>query len=336
MTDLGKLYASLLAPTHLETTDARVFAVSPIDQFPSYFVARAINDSPALLIEASAQKRSPISLQNLTITFDTQCVLRFDDKLYNTSAIVVECVSQDVLLRDYFLKIGGHIIERLGLTPTANEVASAIDALVSLFQRLSRPPRREAQGLFGELIVIDAALDAAVLIDAWHADPLDRFDFTFRDARLEIKTSATRQRCHDFTFEQCTPPLETPALVVSMFVETAGGGLSLGALIARIENKLGHHPELTIKLHSVVADTLGMTVLQALELRFDEQLANATIAFYDLSLIPAVRGFLPPQVSAVRFRSEIGALKPLPLQEVGRFIPGLTLTHLFATRNHSH
>jgi hypothetical protein len=332
VTDLGKLYASLSAPTHQEATTARIFAVLPIDQLPSYFVARAVNDNPALLIETSPQRRSPISLQNLTITFDTQCVLRFADKLHNTTAIVVECVSQDALLRDYFLTIGGHLIKRLGLTPTANEVASAIDALVSLFQRLSRPPRREAQGLFGELIVIDAAFDVAALIDAWHTDPLDRFDFTFGNARLEIKTSATRQRCHDFTFEQCTPPLETSAMVVSMFVETAGGGLSLGALITRIENK----PDLIIKLHSVVADTLGMTLLQALDLRFDEQLANATIAFYDLSLIPAVRGSLPPQVSAVRFRSEIGALKPLPLQEIARLVPGVAWTRSFATRNRSH
>lgn len=202
------------------------------------------------------------------------------------------------------------------------EVASAIDSLVLLFQKLSRSPRREAQGLFGELLVIDTSSDPATFLDAWHTDPGDRFDFTFASSRLEVKTSANRQRCHEFSLEQCAPPADSTVTLASLFVETVGGG-SLKALVERIEAGLSSRPKLIVKLHSVLADTLGAALLEALGQRFDEQLAMSSLAFYDLSTIPAVRGPLPPQVTAVRFRSELAGVSPLSTQRLGHLMPGL-------------
>jgi hypothetical protein len=323
VTDLGELYASLSPPAHQEAVSVRVFSVRPIDQVPGYFVGRGANDNPALLIEIEGRMRAPIVLQNLMITFNTHCSLNLDREQRDTDAVVIECLSPDPYLTKYFLMVAGHLLDRLGLAPTADEVALAVDALVSLFQKLSRPPRREAQGLFGELIVIDAALDAAALLDGWHADPLDRFDFTFENSCLEVKTSASRQRCHDFSFEQCTPPVQTSAILASMFVETAGGGLSLEALVARLQARFSARPEFIVKLHAVVADALGSGLPQGLSHRFDEQLALSSLAFYDLSLIPAVRGPLPPGVTAVRFRSEIGSLEAMTSGEVASKIPAL-------------
>jgi hypothetical protein len=82
-------------------------------------------------------------------------------------------------------------------------------------------------------------------------------------------------------------------------------------------------PKLMVKLHSVLADTLGAALLEALGQRFDEQLALSSLAFYDLSTIPAVRGPLPPQVTAVRFRSELAGVSPLSTQRLGHLMPGL-------------
>jgi hypothetical protein len=219
--------------------------------------------------------------------------------------------------------IVNHFLDALGQAPTTDHVASAVDSLVLLFQKLSRSPRREVQGLFGELIVIDASSDPATLLDAWHADPGDRFDFTFTSSRLEVKTNASRQRSHEFSFEQCAPPPGTTATLASLFVETAGGGLSLRTLVERIEARFGSRPNLIVKLHSVLADALGAALLEGLEQRFDEQLAQSSLAFYDLSRIPAVRGPLPPEVTAVRFRSEIAGVMPLDMETLGLLIPAL-------------
>jgi hypothetical protein len=320
---LGELYALLSRPARQETT-ARIFSVLPVGGRPGYFVGRGANDNPALLMEIHGRTRAPIALKNLLVTFNTHCALNVDREQRDTYAVVIECLATDAGLRDYFLMIANHLLDGLGDAPTTDEVAAAIDALVSLFQKLSRSPRRQAQGLFGELLVIGTASNAATLLDAWHADPLDRFDFTFASSRLEVKTNANRQRRHEFSLEQCTPPVDISAIVASLFVETAGGGLSLKVLVERIEARLSSKPGLIVKLHSVLADTLGTGLLEGLNQRFDEQLALSSLTFYDLSKIPAVRGPLPPEVTAVRFRSDIGLVTPIPVQKAGRFTPGLT------------
>ena len=324
MTALGELYALLSQPAWQESATARIFSVLPVDRRPGYFVGRGVNDNPALLIEIRGRTRAPISLKNLLVTFNTHCALNVDREQRDTHAVVIECLAADPGLRNYFLMIANHLLDRLGDAPTTDEVAAAIDALVSLFQKLSRSPRRETQGLFGELLVIGTASHPATLLDAWHVDPLDRFDFTFATSRLEVKTNANRQRRHEFSLEQCTPPGEISAAVASLFVETAGGGLSLSALVERIEACLGSKPELILKLHSVLADTLGTGLLVGLEQRFDEELALSSLAFYDLSTIPAVRCPLPPEVTAVRFRSDISLVTPIDVQQVGHLTPGLT------------
>jgi hypothetical protein len=236
---------------------------------------------------------------------------------------VVECLANDPQLCQYFLTITGHLLDELGPTASAGEVADAIDALVTLFQHLARPPRRETQGLFGELVIIEAAGDPVAMLSAWHADPFDRFDFVFGSSRLEVKTNADRRRSHDLSFEQCNPPPATTATLASLFVETSGGGLSLESLIFRVEARLTRHPSSILKLHAVVSDALGVALPSALGQRFDEQLAFSSVAFYDLTMVPAVRGLLPSEISAVRFRSDISGLEPMGRDLIARVLPAV-------------
>lgn len=323
MTSLSELFAALARPSPPAGSDRRVFSVAPLEAAEGYYVARSEADQPALIIEVSGAPRSPIVLLNLSVRFNSPCTLNIGAAQRASTATVVECLTTDERLLRYFFTVAERLIQELGAKPHHDEVAAAVDALVSLFQRLSRPPKREAQGLFGELVMMAAAADPCVLLDAWHSDPLDRFDFAFHDARLEVKTSSARRRAHDFSFEQCNPPSGATATLASLFVETSGGGLTLETLISRIEARLGGRPTLVLKLHTVVAETLGLGLVSALAQRFDEELAFTSIAFYDLATIPAVRDPLPPEVSAVRFRSDLTTLTPLSIVEASARIPAL-------------
>jgi hypothetical protein len=63
VSDLGEVYASLPPPCR-SAPSARVFSVRPIEKLLGYFVGRAENDNPALLIEIDGKARAPIILQN--------------------------------------------------------------------------------------------------------------------------------------------------------------------------------------------------------------------------------------------------------------------------------
>ena len=193
----------------------------------------------------------------------------------------------------------------------------AVRRLVDLFQRLERPSSRSVTGLFGELYAIHASTSPATAVDAWHSAIDDRFDFSIGDVRLEVKASSTRQRAHSFSLEQCTPPPATLGILLSLFVETSGGGLSLLELVERIERHLDGNLDLILKLQETVAEGLGATAATALSMRFDEDLARSSLQVYELIAIPAVRDGVPSEVSQVRFRSDISRT---PIADVAALI----------------
>jgi hypothetical protein len=320
---LAELFASLPQPAR-GAAQSPTFSVAAIPGAAKYFVARSQSGQPSLLIESDGRSRSPILLQNLAVTFNAQCLFELSSARRAARAVVIECLATDEALKEFFFTIAGDLLEALSAEPTPDEIANAIESLIELFQRLSRPPRREAQGLFGELAVIDAAHDPHALLEVWHNDPFDRFDFAFATARLEIKTSASRRRNHEFSFEQCHPPIGTTATVASLFVETSGGGLSLQSLIERIEHRIARDPRALTKLHAVVADTLGAALPHALGQRYDEQLAFSSLSFFDLMSIPSVPAPLPLEVSGVRFRSDITGCTPMPAADLAARMPAAT------------
>jgi Putative PD-(D/E)XK family member, (DUF4420) len=269
--------------------------------------------------------RAPILLQNLRVMFGIQCSLSFAGQTRSVSAVAVECLSDAPALQAYFLTTAGNALESLGDEVSPDELVTAVDALVSLFQKLSRPPRRHAQGLFGELLVIEQSSDAAAFVQSWHNDTMERFDFAIDDVRLEVKTTAARARRHEFSLEQCLPPPGTSGLLVSLFVETSGGGVSVRELMERVESRIANRPELVVKLYAEVADSLGAGLREGLDERFDEQLALASLAIFDLSAIPAIRSELPNGISRVRFVSDIGGVEPLGAGEVRNRFPQLGL-----------
>ena len=105
--------------------------------------------------------------------------------------------------------------------------------------------------------------------------------------------------------EQCTPPAATLGILVSLFVETSGGGLSLLELVQRIEQQLDGCVDLILKLQETVTEGLGSGAATALAMRFDEDLTKSSLRVYELTSIPAVRDGVPSEVSQLRFRSDI-------------------------------
>jgi hypothetical protein len=60
-----------------------------------------------------------------------------------------------------------------------------------------------------------------------------------------------------------------------------------------------------MKVQRVVAQSLGSPTNQLLAMRFDEALCRSSLQLFDLKTIPAIRNGIPPEVTGVRFRSNL-------------------------------
>jgi hypothetical protein len=309
---LEDVFHGVASPTADQPTKA-IYAVRPIPGYESYFVGKD-RDSHACLLVATADQAgrlaSPIRLENLDVQFELRCQLRQSGEPERTGAFtVVRCRSLDDETVRYFLSVCDTIVGILGDKPKQRDVATAVHRLASIFQKLQKLPTRPVSGLFGELYLISRSACPPRATEAWRADDTARFDFAFENARIDVKAASGRLRAHTFSYEQCTPPPGTVAVVASLLVEQSSGGITLRSLVSEIEVSIAAYPDLVLKLREVVAATLGTGLIEALAISFDAKLAESSLCFYDLRKIPAIREPLPNGVSDVHFRSDLSLLE---------------------------
>lgn len=216
---------------------------------------------------------------------------------------VLECTAGAEAI-PMFAEAAAILLRLLGPTPTMVAAAVAVARFAAIFSALSRPSSQSVTGLIGELMLLLMASDPARAIACWRLSTIDKFDFAGRDARVEAKAFSSSLQLHSFSWEQCNPP-DGCSLVASLRVEAAGGGMSVGGLLDRIEARLSGAPDAAARLRETVASTMGRSLPQALRVMFDEPLCRASLEWFDLHDVPAIRGDLPVGVGALRFTSEV-------------------------------
>ncbi len=306
--EFSALLDELSTPTS-DVAGAILFAVRQVPGSRSYYIGKDTTAQACLLVVTEAntgRKPPPIRLESLDAQFDLVC--QVTDETENVSEgrfTVIRCRSHDVETARYFLSVCRILIRHLGDLPSQRSLSAAVQRIASIFQSIRKPPSKSLNGLFGELFLISQSRKASVAVAAWRIDGFARFDFATGDVRVDVKSSASRLRTHSFSFDQCNPPPGTDAIVASVLVERIPGGLSIAGLIDIIESMVSADEELVLKLHEIVAATLGADLAKSLNVSFDSRLAESSLLFFDLRDIPSIRGPLPAGVTDVRFTSDL-------------------------------
>jgi hypothetical protein len=206
-------------------------------------------------------------------------------------------------------------------------VKAALQRLVELFRALERPPRKSVLGFWGELFVISRATDVLTTVQAWHLLPEERVDFSLGFQRLEVKAANGRRREHHFALEQLVPVPATRIVIASLLAERSSAGPSVSDLLGSIRSAARDDAELLLHIDGVIAGALGAAWRRAMDERFDDRLAASTLAFFDSGTIPKPTTVPRPEVSEVRFKSDLTRCAETPRealrQEGGLFAAAL-------------
>lgn len=298
------------------TNNEDYFSANLIPDYEPHRLGKDVQGRPLLLISIldvpSQRQLAPIVLEHITVMYDLNCsVSRPDGTLETGRFTVVRCTGEDSTLQDYFLKVASTILISLKDRPTRTDVAHAINQLIELFRTMAKAPRKSVQGLWAELFLISQTSQPAALVDAWHTVPEDRYDFAMDNQRIEVKSFTGNTRLHHFSLEQLHPPEGVKVLVASVSVESSQAGESITDLREKIQIRLSGNLDPLLHIDRVIALTLGDAWQQASDTRFDERLAEESLAFYETSEIPSVNPNLPVGVSEVRFRSDLTEAAPV-------------------------
>jgi hypothetical protein len=297
-----------------------VFNVKRLADSSVFYAGRDSRGCASILIATSESGRTvPLRLAGIEAMFSTPCqIVESGLQPITQTVTAIICTNQDREVSAYFAYIMEALLPLLGDSPTTEKVAEAVRQLVDLFQKLRSPARRSLLGLVGELNVIEAASDVAVAVRSWRSDDEERFDFGVRRLRLDVKASSNRQRVHEISFEQANPPDGTTGIIASIWIEAMAGGVSLSELLNSIERRLSDRPREIARLRTIVANTLGEALPQAMDWRFDKKLAESSFRYFDAKNIPAIRPPLPSGVSSARFVSDLSGCMPIELHRLNR------------------
>lgn len=284
-------------------------------------VGKDPSGAAALLIatphDGSGTRSIPLELQHLVVQYDVRCLVWHEDGSSKEAIFtLIRCREPDRILTGYFLRVIESMVPLLGANPSEAHVRELVGHLAELFRALQMPPRKTVQGLWAELFVIAEAASAEELVAAWHISPSEPFDFSHLSQRIEVKSTAGPVRQHHFSLQQVSPPAGTRAIVVSLLVERAGGGVSVAGLATRIRSRLGASADLMLRAEQVVAASLGQDWRVGLQESFDSERAAESLAFFWEESVPCVSRDLPRGVTDVRFCSDLTNVVPIDSRDL--------------------
>lgn len=288
-------------------------AVSAIRCGPTkqHLLVKGQYGEPLLLLasELRVNPRAPISLKNVSVSFDVS----YETTTLETGSVSTGCFCrfscdpQNSTLHRYFVEILAATAEAHEGRLTQTVVDDIVEALLELFRKMAAPPRKTVAGLWGELLLIHAGAHPGVFVDAWHSAVTDTFDFSFLDARLEVKATERPIREHEFALKQVRGG-RPGDLIVSVRLARS----SVGATVLDLTRDIASRVSLIQqeKLWRLVLETLGDGAEGAEEQTFDVVTAIGDLLFLPAIAIPA------PTVSVVdesvildvRFRANISAI----------------------------
>lgn len=313
--DLAAIFEQIQPPA-LSSAVGADFCALPVPSLERHRVAKDAQLAPAILIsvtDAPGESRlSPIVLENLKVQHDVDCrITRPGGVSEEGRFTVVRCTGTDPTLQSYFLRVAAAVLQSLGATPSRLSVSQAVNRLAELFHAMSDPPRKSVQGLWAELFLIARACNPVTVAEAWHASPEELYDFSLGSHRIEVKSARGRARRHHFTLEQLQPPIGARLLIASMFVEASETGTSLLELVELVRPRIGIRADLMLRIERVIGLTLGQSWRRGVGDRFDLEIAEGSLAFYDPIHIPKVKPDIPAAVSEVRFKSDLSGQQPV-------------------------
>lgn len=304
MSDLWALYTGIAIPA---TGGPLGFEAEVLPGRSFDYVAKDASGMPAFLVrtDASDVRRLPITLKHVAITFDAQCRVSTSGSTSVDNFALIHCSAQTEPIQKCFVRTIGASLSALPSQPTRRQVLDCIQDIAQAFQELDAIAPSTVKGLWGELLLIAHSRDPMVMLSAWRMTATDRFDFTHHNHRLDVKTSESEPRVHDFALEQLRAPAGIEIAIASLVVEQSVQGASVFDLAQRVAQAVGYAPAALAKLWRVVLGTIGDQKSDVEDQRYDVDAALSKLLLLDARSIPAPIVPLDAPIYSVRFRAEV-------------------------------
>lgn len=274
------------------------------------FLGKAHDGKPVFLIaDDGAPTYGPeIRHRHLRVSFGMACRLNVDNvEMIGQFAVVrFEGTSED--LHEVFIRCVQAALLTLPDSADTQEIEGKVRRLLALFQTLLVPSSRVVSGLWAELFCIRYSSNPVHALERWHSDYAETYDFSWPGTRVEVKSTTSPYRIHEFSLEQLTAPSGGLGKIISVMLKSSNDGAGLMDLARAIEIALKGNLVLREKLWSQLLQLLGCDFSDALDRKFDIDFSLRNLAVIQMQDIPSVINPADPRITAIRFRVDLSDL----------------------------
>lgn len=254
----------------------------------------------------------------LSLTLNRSCEIFADNDTYKKKCHILICNSDNKSIIESFITLCLALVKHLNTQASSEEILSFFH---SLQQLLKINPRlnsiEEQKGLWGELFLIKESGYNKELINAWHEKPYYKFDFSFSNYKLEVKTTTKEFRVHSFSHEQLYREDDIDIYLCSLMLDEDNEGLSLKELVNQMRVQLSDDYNFLLKLEKSTRE-LGIFDLynEYPGVKFDEELARQKIAYFNVKDVPRFEQLEPNGVSSTRYSIDLSTANQLNLDDI--------------------
>lgn len=285
------------------------FIALPLSTRRKDFLTKGVDGAPIFLLhDSSPIKYVPgIQYRYINAQFHSTCRIQINEDSLQDQFAVIACDSEVPELYELFINCFSAAIEILPSKAVTKQLESSIQDLLALFKDMSRPNKREVSGLWAELFIIERSGNIPKILNYWHDDPYDRFDFSWDNTYLEVKSTTQPTRTHEFSLDQLSISSSATGYIASLLMLPLGSGIGIMDIARAIDNSISDHPLLRKKLWSNVAKALGSDFSEKIDRRFDLGFSEQNFMLYSMSDIPAFKDPIDPRISSIRYKASLEA-----------------------------
>ena len=283
------------------------YLVENFEDYKNHFIGIDSEKNIALLIHNLNLKNKHLTSfkgKYLEVYFDKKVELTAENGLINSRFTVLKLVNKSHNAQWYFIKICSLLLNKLGETPDIEHVDKEVKSLKDIFSNLNKKPLKDEIGLWGELFVISIQENIDLAVKAWHVSNSNRIDFNDGNIKLEIKTTTSNLRQHNFKLNQLRNYFKEDVIIGSVITEQIDNGISIMDLINKIDDNLNinlsHHFNLKL------SNCLGEDLFNLDFKYFDFNFAYRNFLIFQAKDIPSIEiENIPNEVTEVQFNSKL-------------------------------
>jgi hypothetical protein len=304
--------------------DINTYAVKEIKKNSNHLIGINFNKEIAILFDTTKPYSKGDALEYIQLVHNQKCIVKEDKNEKNKNYSVLKCSINNQKLKELFLKLLENIILEIPNKISQKDITDLTRDIFDLFEKISKPSRETLVGLWGELFVINSSKNTDVLIQAWHPEITDKFDFFSQNQALEIKTTTSNDRIHNFSYEQLNVGNEK-LVICSIMLRQNRDGKSLEDLKNEISSRI-KNKNLKNQFELIYYQTIGEISEEDInEYKFDNLYAEENIRYFDVMDVPRLKEKPMAGVKKIKFQSDLTGIKSLNQFDEDTFYSNLFL-----------